>query len=138
MSCVIVSGVPQGTVIGPILFILFINDLQLCIQHSKVRTFADDTRLTKRISSELDVSLLQQDLDRVITWSRENNMKLHENKFELMIHRCRIDNVLLELPFTSYLQTYTVSTGDTLDAVTYLRDLGVIVSEDLSWPLTLA
>ena len=50
-----------------------------------------------------------------------------------MIHRCRVDNFLLELPFTSYLQTYTVSTGDTLDAVTSLRDLGVIVSEDMSW-----
>ena len=68
-----------------------------------------------------------------MNWSRENNMLLHEKKFELMLHKCRENLLLTELPFTSHLQTYSVSTGDTLDAVTHLRDLGVIVSDDLSW-----
>ena len=77
----ILSGVPQGTVLGPILFILFINDLQGCVKHSKVSFFADDTRMSKKISCEQDVSLLQEDLNSVIKWSKHNNMKLHEDKY---------------------------------------------------------
>ena len=129
----ILSGVPQGTVLGPILFILFINDLQGCVLHSKVGIFADDTRISKQIASESDVTLLQQDLDRVVAWSKLNNMKLHEDKFELIIHKYRQNNPLYELPFISELMTYTVSNGETLVPVHKLRDLGVIVTSDLSW-----
>ena len=42
----IISGVPQGTVLGPILFIIFINDMHLCIKESTVRLFADDSRIS--------------------------------------------------------------------------------------------
>jgi hypothetical protein len=73
----IISGVPQGNVLGSILFILFINDLQGCVQHSNVSFFADDTRVSKQIASQHDVSLLQEDLNNIISWSRSNNMKLH-------------------------------------------------------------
>jgi hypothetical protein len=62
----IISGVPQGTVLGPILFILFINDLESCVKNSKVRFFADDTRVCKQISSEADTGELQADLDNII------------------------------------------------------------------------
>jgi hypothetical protein len=129
----ILSGVPQGTVLGPILFILFINDLQGCVMNSKVSFFADDTRISKQISCEQDVQLLQQDLDSVILWSKYNNMKLHEDKFELMIHKSNKNNMLYELPFVSECMMYTISNGDELQPVHTLRDLGVTVSSDLSW-----
>ena len=130
----IISGVPQGTVLGPLLFILFINDLQDCVSHSRVSFFADDTRVSKHISSEQDVKLLQEDLDSVILWSLHNNMKLHEDKFELMVHRHNPKNPLYELPFvTSEVMSYSVSSGDSLQPTRMLRDLGVTVSSDLSW-----
>ena len=56
------SGVPQGTVLGPVLFLAFISDLPLAVRHSNVRLFADDCVLYKRITSESDCSLLQEDL----------------------------------------------------------------------------
>ena len=81
----IISGVPQGTVLGPILFLIFINDIDLCIAKSMIRSFADDTRVSKPICCEKDVSILQNDLDKVILWSDNNNMTLHKDKFEYML-----------------------------------------------------
>ena len=83
----IVSGVPQGTVLGPVLFIIFTNDLEREIRSSTVKFFADDTKISKKIAAVDDVGELQMDLDAVCRWSRENNMKLHEEKFELISFR---------------------------------------------------
>ena len=129
----IISGVPQGTVLGPILFIVFINDLENCIKHSKARFFADDTRISKLIVSENDVEQLQEDLNNVITWSQNNNMKLHEDKFELMVHLHDPKNLMYELPFVNEYMSYEVSNGNTLQPTPIIRDLGVIVSSDISW-----
>ena len=83
----VISGVPQGSVLGPILFLIYINDLEDCVKNSNAESFADDTRLGKRITSLEDVRLLQEDLYRVIEWAKQNNMKLHEEKFELLNYR---------------------------------------------------
>ena len=129
----IISGVPQGTVLGPILFILFINDMENCVKHSKVRFFADDTRISKQVSSEIHVRELQEDLDSVMTWSLHNNMMLHEDKFQLMVHQHHPAAPLLQMPFAIEQMTYKVSNGETLYPVEQLPDLGVVVSSDLSW-----
>ena len=95
------SGVPQGTVLGPILFLLFVNDIELFIDHSKIRYFADDSRLLKSISSSSDSLLLQKDLENVLHWAKTNNMTLNEDKFELIQHHSSAKDFALlpELPF---------------------------------------
>ena len=129
----ILSGVPQGTVLGPLLFILFINDLELCVSSSTVGFFADDTRISKQIGSLDDCKLLQEDLDNVVSWSRSNNMQLHEQKSELVIHKHKPGDLLKELPFSPLNMCYTSSTGEPLYPSENIRDLGVIISHDLSW-----
>ena len=83
------SGVIQGSVLGPILFIIFINDIADVVKGSTVRCFADDSRLIKMVNSQEDVETLQKDLDAVVAWSERNNMSLHKDKFELMTQRSR-------------------------------------------------
>ena len=133
LAALILSGVPQGTVLGPILFIIFINDMHLCIKESTVRLFADDSRILKSIGSETDTEILQNDLDRAILWSKSNNMELHEDKFDLIVHKSNNSSIINHLPFSVESYTYTVSNGDILYPVDQLKDLGVIVSPDLSW-----
>eukprot|EP00116_Pleurobrachia_bachei_P004793 sb/3465055/ len=84
------SGVPQGTVLGPVLFIVYIADLHRRIQHSKIGTFADDTKLSKAILSEESSGELQEDLERVVEWSAANSMALHDEKFESLV-RCKLE-----------------------------------------------
>ena len=78
----IISGVPQGTVLRPVLFLIFINDMEHCITKSIIRCFADDTRVSIPVFSEQDVAKLQNDLYSVINWSESNNMSLPKDKFE--------------------------------------------------------
>ena len=132
-AALVISGVPQGTVLGPLLFILFINDMKLCVTGSIIRFFADDTRILKHIYTEQDVIVLQQDLDHVIAWAKRNNMVLHEDKFELLVHRGNPNESLYELPFVCQTQTYKVSGGNMLYPTDQVKDLGVIVSSDMSW-----
>ena len=133
LVALIISGVPQGSVLGPLLFILFINDMQSCINFSTIRFFADDTRLLKHIYGHSDSEELQKDLDSVIKWAKANNMSLHEDKFEVMIHKHRPHSLLYELPFSICEMTYSVTSGNILYPVEQLKDLGVIVSSDLTW-----
>ena len=128
----IISGVPQGTVLGPILFIIFINDIGQCVKHSTIRCFADDTRLSGKIGIAEDCSKLQEDLNAVTTWSEENNMKLHQDKFEYLSHRNN-KSLLDELPFATEHFQYHTKSGDTLYPTDQVRDLGVIISSDVSW-----
>ena len=129
----VVSGVPQGTVLGPILFIIYLNDLQCCIKNSVISSFADDTRIKKAIDATQDTLLLQSDLDCAIIWSDENNMLLHQQKFELITHSAGHKNILHELPFQSEFIEYHTADGSLISPQATVRDLGVTISSDLTW-----
>ena len=71
------SGVPQGSVIGPLLFLVLIGDIDANVATSFVSSFADDTRVGRRIKTEADVNDLPADLNAIYQWAVDNNMQFN-------------------------------------------------------------
>ena len=85
--------------------------------------------MSKQICCEKDVSLLQNDLEKCILWSDNNN----QDKFEYMPYQHNRQNYKLDLPFVCEQFQYKVPDTTLLRPVEQLRDLGVTMSSDLSW-----
>ena len=133
MEALVVSGVPQGTVLGPVLFLIFINDLGNKQFESNISFFADDTRISNKIETMVDKETLQRELVEVLEWSMSNNMELNQSKFELLSHTNLFKSLSYEFPFFPELFTYRVSSDAVVMPSGCLRGLGVIVTDDLSW-----
>ena len=127
----VLSGVPQGSILGPLLFVLFINDIYENInKDSNIALFADDTKIWRDINSELDCETLQNDINTLSIWSRNNKMSFHPDKCKaLSIYDCRPDFVKV-LPFG--LRYYYIN-GNIIEFCENERDLGVIVSSNFKW-----
>jgi len=118
----VTSGVPQGSVLGPALFLIYINDLPNCVK-SHVRLFADDTVLYRQVESTQDCEALQADLDALSKWEEEWDMQFHPAKCQVMhVHRKRA-------PLT---HTYILHNTE-LSSTDHVKYLGVTLSHDMSW-----
>ena len=120
------SGVPQGTVLGPLLFLIMINDIDTNISESIISIFADDTRLTKVIKNEKDLEDFQEDLEKLYTWASENNMAFNGSKFEVLRYGYNEDLKCA----TNYM---TPDADDIINVKSVLRDLGVIMNDKATW-----
>ena len=72
----VISGVPQGSVLGPLLFIVYVNDLPEAVP-SNIAIFADDTKLYRSIITPDDGSILQSDLDQLVEWGKAWQMNFN-------------------------------------------------------------
>jgi len=83
-KCITVwSGVPQGSVLGPLLFLIFINDLEEDI-NSNILKFADDTKIFKEVRCSTDCRQLQADLDKLVLWAQKWHMVFNVDKCKVM------------------------------------------------------
>ena len=80
----VTSGVPQGTVLGPVLFLIDINDLSDYLTHSQLRLFANDSIIYMPIKSQHDCNKLQQDLDAAARWESDWLMAFHPDKCSVL------------------------------------------------------
>ena len=81
----VLSGVPQGTVLGPLFFLIYINDIHKNLSPgTKVRLFADDSLLYREITDISDSQTLQKDLDTLQRWESHNKMEFHPGKCTVM------------------------------------------------------
>ncbi len=118
-----VSGAPQGSHLGPLRFLIFINDIKDFLGDTRFLLFADDLKLYRIIQSEDDCSLLQSDLDSLCDWSVSNGMKLNISKCNIIrfqrkqcpiIYEYKIDNTII-------------------NSVSVIKDLGVLLDEQMSF-----
>ena len=125
-SCVsdllpVTLGVPQGSILGPLLFILYINDLPTVPIHSSLLLFADDSKCRRRIE---DSQLLQSDLYRLCEWSHSSGLIFNSSKScVLSYHSPRSDPISFD---------YSID-DQVIDHLSVCKDLGVLFSDSLSW-----
>lgn len=118
----VLSGVPQGSVLAPLLFLIFINDLPIGLKCT-VRLYADDCIIYHPVKCAEDVDVMQTDLDRIVTWCTEWQMKLNISK----CYRVQFTNKKNKVHSSLSLQNSKIQTVDTV------KYLGVTLTETLDW-----
>ena len=128
-SLPVISGVPQGSVLGPLLFIIYVNDLTSVISpYSKLSMFADDIALYRSITAAADYPQLQSDITAINFWVQDNHLSFNVGKCCTMLVTRR-SNSYSNFPPPLFLGN-TVLTQ--VDSVKYL---GITLTTDLSWSL---
>jgi hypothetical protein len=145
----VLSGVPQGSVLGPLLFLIFINDMPTIVSHL-CKLFADDTKLIAIIKDDQDRVQLQLDIDALVNWSKSWLMNFNEGKCKVLFFEKRKSNEL-NLAFNcadnddpncfvdphNRHQRFTMQDSfgipHILEESTVERDLGIQVDNRLDW-----
>src|SRR6266568_4819827 len=112
--CDVLSGVPQGSVLGPLLFLIYINDIDEYIV-SKLGKFADDTKLCRGISNNNDADILRSDLNQIYQWSLDWQMLFNVDK-------CTV----IHMGYNNNEYVYNLG-NNVIRSSTTERDLGVII-----------
>ena len=123
----VLSGIPQGSILGPLLFIIFINDLpDFCGNSADIYLFADDAKIFKHVCSQIDQQLLQDSVDKLQNWSAEWNLKLN-------ISKCKVVCYGKDKTFQGNYHMKIDNSVSILEKLDQFKDLGVIFDNQLSF-----
>ena len=125
----VLSGVPQGSILGPLLFLVYVNDLPENTTSSSVALFADDTKCYRAIRTTEDVKHLQCDLEIINEWCRIWRMNLNQSKSGLLTVTRNRKQVLLSYQLTNDNPTNT----SIINKRNVQKDLGVLTTPYLKW-----
>ena len=123
--CLVISRVPQGSVLGPLLFLVLLCDIDENTPASSVKSFADDTRVMKSISSPADIQVFQTDLTKIYEWAEDNNLTFNDTKFELVQYGLN-ENL-------KAMGKYTTNTQIPIKLSENVSDLGIEMSSDAAF-----
>ena len=129
------SGVPQGSILGPLLFVLFINDMNEAVSSDTMSAlYADDTKIWRKICYWQDHEILQKDITALYEWSVRNKMKFHPQKCKVVpiAPKGRGHDNIWDQVFAFNIFYYNLN-GAELHFVESEKDLGVLVTTNLSW-----
>lgn len=122
------TGIPQGSVLGPLLFIIYVNDLPNCLESTRCNLFADDTQISASATSIIEIEqTLNEDLKKISDWMIANKLSLNVGKTEYMIigSRQRLSQVQYQPK---------ISIGELeIRRVKSTKSLGLIIDETLTW-----
>ena len=121
----VISGVPQGSVLGPLIFLVLIGDIDSEVASSFISSFADDTRAGHPYLSPEDAKLLQDDLNLIYQWAQDNNMKFNSDKFEHMHYSSKHTDQATP--------QYQSDIGLQIETKHVIRDLGVQMSDNATF-----
>ena len=130
-TCEITCGMPQGSIDGPLAFLIYINDLPNYVTHCKVNMYADDTVIYYASNSTNDiVNCINEDLNVISNWLQSNKLSLNADKTEFMLigSRQRLQSVKDDI----HNVTVTIN-GTNIKRVNECKHLGVIIDDILSW-----
>ena len=121
----IVSGIPQGSVLGPILFLIYISDIGEDLS-AKALVYVDDTKIKQRVNNEEDVENLQKELEKLDEWATENNMKFNGKKFQVVRYGRNEE-------LKNNTEYFSGAYEEIIERFETIRDLGVQLSDDASF-----
>ena len=121
---IVKSGSIQGSVLGPVLFLMFIQDISEDMTVN-TKVFVDDTKLKEKILGEEDVIKVQENLDTLYKWQENNNMQFNGTKFQVLRYGLNEDVKNDAIYFTDNMENI-------IDRFSSVKDLGMILSDDVS------
>jgi hypothetical protein len=126
-ATMLTHGVPQGSVLGPLLFLIYINDLPACLQHTNACLYADDTQFyTSCVDVDELSNKLNLDLASLDDWLRANKLNLHADKTKLMFigTRQRLVDTSAEKILIN---------NNEIHPSDQMKSLGIIIDKNLNW-----